>query len=63
MTVDSKQTVADWQGPSGIIEYFEGTSTKEYPYSAVKAPGKYTIGITVTASTGDATPTITTSAG
>lgn len=61
MTVEAKQTVADWQGPSGIIEYFEGTTTKEYSYNAVKAPGKYTIGITVDSATGNATPTIGTS--
>ena len=59
MTVDAKQTVADWQGPSGIIEYFIDGSTKEYSYTAGKAPQKYTVGITVDSATGNATPTVT----
>ena len=59
MTVEAKQTVKGWQGPSGIIEYFSGNTTKAYSYNAVVANGKYTVGITVDASTGNATPKVT----
>ena len=61
MTVDAKQTVADWQGSSGIIEYFSGNTTQEYSYSAGTSGQKYTIEIDVDASTGNATPKVTVS--
>ena len=56
MTVEAKQTVAGWQGPSGTIEYFSGTQTKEYNYSA--QTGKYQVSIAVNKTTGDATPVV-----
>ena len=59
MTVEAKQTVADWQGPSGTIEYFKGSTTSAATYNAVTTPGKYTVGITIDTATGDATPKVT----
>ena len=58
MKVEAKQTVADWQGPSGAIEYFIDGSTKEYSYNAVKAPNSYTVKISVDSATGNATPVV-----
>lgn len=58
MTVEAKQTVDDWQGPSGTIEYFSGNATKAYNYSAKKVGTNYTVGITIDTTTGDATPNV-----
>ena len=59
MTVDAKQTVSGWQGPAGTIEYFDGNSTKAYPYSAkYGANASYTVGISINSATGDATPSV-----
>ena len=57
MTVEAKQTVPGWQGPSGTIEYFSGNQTKAYSYNAVTSAGNYTVGITVDSS-GNATPNV-----
>ena len=59
MSVEAKQTVASWQGPTGAIEYFSGNATHAYEYSAVVSGGSYNVGISVNTSTGDATPTVT----
>ena len=58
MTVEAKQTVPGWQGPSGTIEYFSGNTTKAYNYSAVQSGGSYTVSIAIDASTGNATPVV-----
>lgn len=57
MIVEAKQTVSDWQGASGTIEYFSGKQTKEYNYSA-QPNGKYKVTISVNTSTGEATPVV-----
>ena len=57
VTVEARQTVPDWQGPSGIIEYFSGNATHSYSYNAVTSAGNYNVGVAIDAS-GDATPTV-----
>ncbi len=58
IAVEAKQTVADWQGASGTIEYFSGKQTQAYNYSAKTSGNNYQVGITVDTSTGDATPNV-----
>ena len=58
MTVEAKQTVPGWQGPSGTIEYFSGTQTKAYSYDAVLSGNNYAVGLKVDESTGEATPSV-----
>ena len=58
ITVEAKQTVPDWQGAPGTIEYFSGKKTQAYEYSAVMSGSNYAVGISVDASTGDATPNV-----
>ena len=57
MDVEVKQTVPDWQGASGIIEYFSGSATKEYSYTA-KNSGSYKVTLEIDASTGNAKPKV-----
>ena len=58
MTVEAKQTVPGWQGPTGTIEYFSGNQTQAYNYSAVQSGSNYTVSIAIDASTGNATPVV-----
>ena len=58
-SVVARQTVSGWQGPSGLIEYFSGTSTSAYNYEPVMAGHNYKVKVSVNASTGDATPEVT----
>ena len=58
IAVEAKQTVPDWQGAPGTIEYFSGKKTQAYEYSAVMSGSNYAGGISVDASTGDATPNV-----
>lgn len=59
ITVSAKQTVDNWQTASGgQIEYMNGESAGTYQYSAVTAPGAYTVSITRD-SNGNVTPSIT----
>ena len=57
IAVEAKQTVADWQGPSGTIEYFSGNKTVAYSYNA-KVGTSYNVGITINETTGEATPSV-----
>ena len=57
MTVEAKQTISDWQGTPGIIEYQNGSAMTAYPYSAVTAPGSYTVSLELDAS-GNVTPLV-----
>ena len=58
INVEAKQTVADWQGPSGTIEYFSANATQAYNYSAKTNGASYQVGITIDGTTGDATPNV-----
>lgn len=59
MTVEAKQTVSGWQGPTGTIEYFSDNATQAYQYSAkYGANASYTVSLTIDASTGNATPKV-----
>ena len=58
MSVEAKQTVPDWQGPSGMIEYFSGNATHPYSYTAKMSGTNYTVAVTIDTSTGDATPNV-----
>ena len=57
--VEAKQTVAGWQGDSGMIEYFNDGKTESYNYSAVTAGNNYAVQITVNSDTGVVTPNVT----
>ena len=58
ISVEAKQTVANWQGDSGIIEYFNGSKTQAYSYNAKTTGNNYNVGITIDTSTGNATPNV-----
>jgi len=45
MSVEAKQTIPDWQGPSGLIEFFSGNSTSVYNYTAKTSGQNYEINI------------------
>jgi len=50
MTVDAKQTVSDWQGVSGIIEYQNDSAMVPYSYSAKTSGSTYNVGISLNSS-------------
>ena len=58
MTVEAKQTVPNWQGTPGTIEFFSGDSTSAFPYGAATSGSNYIVGITINTTTGDATPSV-----
>ena len=58
MTVEAKQTVPNWQGPSGTIEYFVNDATSAYSYDAKTNGSTYIVGISINSTTGDATPSV-----
>ena len=59
MTVEAKQTVSGWQGPTGTIEYFSGNTTKAYEYSAkYGTSATYSVGLVIDSTTGNATPDV-----
>ena len=57
VTVEAKQTIASWQGPTGFIEYFSGNTTTASTYSAKTSGQSYTVSVTVDTS-GNALPSV-----
>ena len=55
--VDAKQTIDNWQGPTGFIEYFKDNSTTSQTYSAATVGSQYTVSVTVDGS-GNAIPSV-----
>ena len=58
IAVEAKQTIPDWQGDSGYIEYFSGNATQSQTYDAKTTGDNYTVGITVD-SNANAKPNVT----